>query len=83
MRAEELGTPELRRICDDLVETMHAASSAGLAAPQVDVPLRIFAVQVGDYPRYPYREGPWLASIKPLLERFPGEDQAAGAADYA
>ena len=51
----ELGTPELRRICDDLVETMRAASGAGLAAPQVDVPLRIFAVEVGDNPRYPYK----------------------------
>ena len=51
----ELGTPELRRICDDLVETMRAASGAGLAAPQVDIPLRIFAVEVGDNPRYPYK----------------------------
>jgi len=52
---EELATPELRRICDDLVETMRAASGAGLAAPQVDVPLRVFAVEVGDNPRYPYK----------------------------
>lgn len=52
---DELGTPELRRICDDLVETMRAANGAGLAAPQVDIPLRIFAVEVGDNPRYPYK----------------------------
>ena len=52
---EEFGTPGLRRICDDLVETMRAASGAGLAAPQVDVPLRVFAVEVGDNPRYPYK----------------------------
>ena len=55
VRDDELGTPELHRICDDLVETMHAANGAGLAAPQVDVPLRIFAVEVGDNPRYPYK----------------------------
>jgi peptide deformylase len=55
VRDEELGTPELLRCCDDLVETMHAANGAGLAAPQVDIPLRIFAVEVGDNPRYPYK----------------------------
>ena len=51
----ELGSAELRRICDDLVETMRAANGAGLAAPQADIPLRIFAVEVGDNPRYPYK----------------------------
>ena len=53
--AAELGSPELHRICDDLVETMRAANGAGLAAPQVDIPLRIFAVEVGDNQRYPYK----------------------------
>ena len=68
VRDDELGTPELHLICDDLVETMHAASGAGLAAPQVDVPLRIFAVEVGDNPRYPYK--PHLARrvlVNPVL----------------
>jgi peptide deformylase len=55
VREDELGSPELRRICDDLVETMRAANGAGIAAPQVDIPLRIFAVEVGDNPRYPYK----------------------------
>jgi len=55
VRDDELGTVGLRRVCDDLVETMRAANGAGLAAPQVDVPLRIFAVEVGDNPRYPYK----------------------------
>ncbi|MEO5632656.1 peptide deformylase, partial [Gaiella sp.] len=53
--AAELDTPELHQICDDLVETMRAANGAGLAAPQVDIPLRIFVVEVGDNPRYPYK----------------------------
>ncbi len=52
----ELGSPGLLQTCDDLVETMRAANGAGLAAPQVDIPLRIFAVGVsGDNPRYPYK----------------------------
>jgi peptide deformylase len=55
VRDDELGSTDLRRVCDDLVETMHFANGAGLAAPQVDIPLRVFAVEVGDNPRYPYK----------------------------
>src|SRR5262249_29364176 len=55
VRADELGGADLRRACDDLVETMRAANGAGIAAPQVDIPLRIFAVEVRDNPRYPYK----------------------------
>ena len=55
VRDDELGSAELLRICDDLVETMRAANGAGLAAPQVDIPLRVFTVEVGDNPRYPYK----------------------------
>jgi peptide deformylase len=51
----ELGSAKLRRMCDALVETMRTANGAGLAAPQVDIPLRIFAVEVGENPRYPYK----------------------------
>jgi peptide deformylase len=53
--AAELDTPDFHRICDDLVETMRAANGAGLAAPQVDVPLRLFAIEVGNNSRYPYK----------------------------
>jgi peptide deformylase len=55
VRDDELGSPRLRQVCDDLVETMRAAHGAGLAAPQVDIPLRIFVVEVGGNPRYPYK----------------------------
>src|ERR1700744_3206670 len=33
--------PEIRRLVNDMVETMIDANGAGLAAPQVHVPLRI------------------------------------------
>ncbi|MCV2491479.1 peptide deformylase [Geodermatophilus sp. YIM 151500] len=33
---------ELRRLVDDLTDTMHAAGGAGLAAPQIGVGLRVF-----------------------------------------
>ena len=48
-RAVEVGviTSEVRRLCDDLVETMRASPACvGLAAPQVGVGLRVFCVDV-------------------------------------
>lgn len=40
------GAPEIRRLVADMFETMEDASGAGLAAPQVHVPLRIFVFRV-------------------------------------
>jgi peptide deformylase len=37
---------ELRRLADDMVETMHAAPGVGLAAPQVGVELRLAVVDL-------------------------------------
>jgi peptide deformylase len=39
-------TRELQRVIDDMIETMYAAPGVGLAAPQIDVPLRLFVVDV-------------------------------------
>lgn len=38
-------TPEIRRLIADMIETMGDANGAGLAAPQVHVPLRIVIFQ--------------------------------------
>lgn len=40
--------PQLQTLIDDMVETMRAAPGVGLAAPQVDVPLRVIVVEFGD-----------------------------------
>jgi peptide deformylase len=40
--------PELQIIIDDMVETMRQAPGVGLAAPQVNVPLRLIVVEFGD-----------------------------------
>ncbi len=40
------GTPEIRRLVADMIETMEDAQGAGLAAPQVHVPLRLFVFRV-------------------------------------
>ncbi|HEY1612254.1 MAG TPA: peptide deformylase [Rhizomicrobium sp.] len=41
-------TPEIRRLVADMVETMIDANGAGLAAPQVHVPLRLVVFQAPD-----------------------------------
>jgi len=38
--------PEIRRLVADMIETMEDAGGAGLAAPQVHVPLRLFVFRV-------------------------------------
>jgi peptide deformylase len=38
-------SPEIRRLVSDMVETMIDANGAGLAAPQVHVPLRVMVFQ--------------------------------------
>jgi peptide deformylase len=52
---EELGSPKVQAFIDDLVETMHDANGAGLAANQVHEPIRICAIEVRNNPRYPYK----------------------------
>jgi peptide deformylase len=42
----EAVTPEIRRLVDDMAETMYAAPGVGLAATQVGVPLRVFVIDV-------------------------------------
>jgi peptide deformylase len=39
---------ELQTLIDDMIETMRAAPGVGLAAPQVNVPLRLFVAEFGD-----------------------------------
>jgi peptide deformylase len=50
---EELLSPEVQKLIDDLIDTMHAANGAGIAAPQVGQLLRICIAEVQENPRYP------------------------------
>ncbi|MXP64013.1 peptide deformylase [Roseomonas sp. M0104] len=43
---EDPGAPDIRRLVRDMFETMEDAPGAGLAAPQVHVPLRLFVFRV-------------------------------------
>ena len=39
---------ELQTLIDDMIDTLHDAPGVGLAAPQVDIPLRVIVVEYGD-----------------------------------
>ena len=65
---EELASPAMQSFIDDLVETMRDANGAGLAAPQVHMPVRICAIEVQDNPRYPYKPNvPLTILVNPVL----------------
>jgi peptide deformylase len=71
---DELLSPEVQSFIDDLVETMRDANGAGLAAIQVHRPLRIFAVEVKDNPRYPYKPNiPLTIVVNPVVTKLSDE----------
>ncbi len=49
-RPVETFDAELQQLIDDMVATMRAAPGVGLAAPQVNVPLRVAVVEFGEEP---------------------------------
>lgn len=62
LTARELGSPQIRDLVDDMVETLHQVGGIGLAAPQVNEPVRLAIVDVpasgsryGDIPGMPLR----------------------------
>jgi peptide deformylase len=67
---EELATPEIQELIDDLIETRRAADGAGLAANQIGVPLRIAVAEIeGVNPRYPYKPPiPLTVIVNPRIE---------------
>ena len=65
---DELARPETQRFIDDLIETMHDADGAGLAAIQVHEPIQICAIEVRNNPRYPYKPNiPLTILVNPVL----------------
>lgn len=56
----------LRRLAEDMIETMHDAPGVGLAAPQVGRSIRLFVFDVGEGPQ---------AIANPVLSGFQGEQE--------
>ena len=50
----EIGGPELERLIEDMIETMHEYTGIGLAAPQVHHSVKLAIIELAeDNPRYP------------------------------
>jgi peptide deformylase len=75
--ADELASPEVQALIEEMIETKRAANGAGLAAPQVGEPLRIAIAEVEPHnPRYPYKPPlPLTVLVNPVLE--PLDDEVA------
>jgi len=73
--AQELGSPAVQQLIDDLIETKRAADGAGLAANQVGETLRIAVAEVqGTNPRYPYKPPiPLCVMVNPVIEPLDDE----------
>lgn len=70
LTAEELASPAVQTLIDDMIETKRAANGAGLAAPQVGHSLRIAIAEVEpNNPRYPYKPLiPLTVLVNPVIE---------------
>ena len=75
LESAEIGSPEIERLIDDLIETKRAADGAGIAANQVGVPVRVAVAEVqGTNPRYPYKPPiPLTVMINPVIEALDEE----------
>jgi peptide deformylase len=71
-RAQEVktfNTLELDALLADVLDTMEALNGAGLAAPQIGVPLRVVMFGVKANPRYPQAEEvPGTILVNPLID---------------
>ena len=66
---EELASPEIQGVIDDLIDTMRAANGAGIAANQIHESMRITVVEVNQNPRYPYKPKiPLTVLVNPEIE---------------
>jgi len=75
---ERLGTPELDELLGDMHDTMDALNGAGLAAPQIAVPLRVVVFGLKSNPRYPDAEPvPYTVLINPVIVPI-GEEKEEG-----
>jgi len=69
----EIGSPFIQSLIDDMIETMHDADGAGLAAPQVYVSLQLCVIEVNQNPRYPQFEPiPITVLINPVVTPLVG-----------
>ncbi len=71
---QRFGTRELHELLQDMRDTMAAHNGAGLAAPQIGVPLRVVIFGVDFNPRYPDADPvPYTELVNPVLSPLSDE----------
>jgi peptide deformylase len=74
----EFGTPALRELVHDMLETMRANDGAGLAANQIGVPTRVVVFELATNPRYPDADPvPLTVLVNPEIELL-GDERESG-----
>src|SRR5207247_5524674 len=74
---DEIGSPEIQRVIDDMIETMREYEGAGLAANQVHTLKRIAVIEVLGNPRYPDAPHiPLMVVINPVVTPVTEETEA-------
>lgn len=74
LAADEIRSTTVQTLIDDLIDTMHDANGAGIAAPQVGASVRIAVMEVTHNPRYPYKPPiPLTVAINPVIEPLDDE----------
>ena len=70
LSGDEIASPEIQGLIDDLIETKRATHGAGIAANQVGEAVRVAIVEVEEgNPRYPYKPPvPLTVIINPTIE---------------
>ncbi len=65
---DQIKSQQVQTFIDQLIATKREAKGAGIAANQVDNTWRIFVVEVGNNPRYPYKPSyPLTVMINPRI----------------
>ena len=78
----EIASPYIQTLIDDMIETMHDADGAGLAAPQVYESLQLCVIEVDENPRYPQFEPiPLTVLINPIVTPLVGDGAELSAED--
>ncbi len=71
---DELHSPAMQQLIDDLIDTMRNANGAGIAANQIGEGVRITVIEVNDNPRYPYKPKiPLTVVVNPVIEAIDDE----------
>jgi peptide deformylase len=82
LAVSELETPAIQTLIDDMIDTMHDADGAGLAAPQVYESIQLCVIEIAKNPRYPDAlDIPLTVLVNPLVTPAVDSPQGALAAE--